>query len=156
MVNKIKEPLIGRKAYNILDDLNKFKSDITLAQLLDITPSIRGQLNQLKLKQCNRNNPIKIDVDTIQLVESTAVYIKGSINRKELTLLFDSGIACCYLDKAYLYDIRLIIDTPALTTLVLRDRRKAIPLGIAYDIPINIRPVTILTDIIIIKHLSYL
>ena len=65
MTNKIKEPLIGRKAYNILNDLNKFKSDITLAQLLDIIPSIRGQLNQLKPKQCNRNNPIEINVDMI-------------------------------------------------------------------------------------------
>ena len=50
MANKIKESLIGEKAYNILDDLNKFKSNITLAQLLDIIFSIRGQLNQLKPK----------------------------------------------------------------------------------------------------------
>src|SRR5579871_5399577 len=118
MVNKIKEPLIGRKAYNILDDLNKFKSDITLAQLLDIAPSVRGQLNQLKLKQCNRNDPIKINVDMIQLTESTAAYTKGSINRKELTLLFDSGAACCCLNKAYLYDAGLIINISASTTLV--------------------------------------
>src|SRR5579871_1277666 len=155
MANKIKESLIGRKAYNILDDLNKFKSDITLAQLLDITPSVRGQLNQLKLKQYNRNDPIKIDVDMIQLAELTAVYTKDSINGKELTFLFDSSAACCCLDKAYLYDTRLIIDAPASTTLVLGDRRKAIPLGIAYDVPINIRPITIPADVIIVKYLSY-
>ena len=84
------------------------------------------------------------------------MYTKGSINGKELTLLFDSGAAYCCLDKAYLYDARLIIDTPASTTLVLGDRRKAIPLRIAYDVLINIGPIIIPTDIIIIKYLSYL
>ena len=41
MMNKIKEPLLCGKVYNILDNLNEFKSDITLAQLLDIAPNIR-------------------------------------------------------------------------------------------------------------------
>src|SRR5579871_3622495 len=91
----------------------------------------------------------------IQLAELTAVYTKGSINKKELILLFNSGTTCYYLDKVYLYDARLIINAPASTILVLRDRRKTIPLGIAYDVSINIRPVTIPADIIVIKHLSY-
>src|SRR5579871_2348724 len=49
----------------------------------------------------------------------------------------------------------LIINTLAITILILRDTRKAIPLGIIYDISINIRPITILTDVIIVKYLSY-
>ena len=31
IANKIKEPLLYKKTYNILDNLNKFKFDITLA-----------------------------------------------------------------------------------------------------------------------------
>ena len=36
-----KQPLVRGDLYNILDNLNELKSDITLAQLLDIAPIVR-------------------------------------------------------------------------------------------------------------------
>ena len=124
-----KEPLVRGNTYNVIDDLNGLKSDITLAQLLDIAPAVRKQLSQTKPKQRNKSDSIKIDLSAIQLSESTAAYNKGTINGKELTFLFDSGAACCCLDKRYLNDIGLMIDAPTSTTLVLGDQRKVFHLA---------------------------
>src|SRR5579871_4905781 len=96
-----------------------------------------------------------MDISTIQLTEPTTAYSTGSIQGKELIILFDLGPACSCIDKQYLDVTGLIINAPATTTLILGDTRKAIPLGIIYDIPINIKPVTILTDVIIVEYLSY-
>src|SRR5579871_734746 len=148
-----KQPLVQGNLYNILDDLNELKSDITIAQLLDIASTVQKQLSQTK-HGCP-NDPDTMDISTIQLTEPTAAYSTGSIQGKELIILFNSGTACSCIDKQYLDATGLIIDAPATTTLILGDTRKAVPLGIIYDIPINIRPITILTDAIIVEHLSY-
>ena len=84
------------------------------------------------------------------------VYSKGSINYKEFILLFNLDIAYYYFDKTYLYIIRLIINILTSTILVFRDQRKAISLGILYNIPINIRSMTIFINTIIIKNLLFL
>jgi len=42
----------NKESYNIMDDLNNFKSSITIGQLLNACPKIRSQLNQgLKLEK---------------------------------------------------------------------------------------------------------
>src|SRR5579871_6721959 len=96
-----------------------------------------------------------MDVSIIQLTEPTAAYSTRSIQGKELIILFNSGTACSCIDKQYLDATGLIIDAPATSTLILGDTRKAIPLGIIYDIPINIGPITIPIDAIVVEHLSY-
>src|SRR5579871_4980579 len=133
-----KQPLVQGNLYNILNDLNELKSDITIAQLLDITPTIRKQLSQTK-HGCS-NDPDTMDVSTIQLTEPTAIYSTRSIQGKELIILFNLGAICSCIDKQYLTVTRLIINAPATTILILGDTRKAISLGIIYNIPINIGP----------------
>ena len=84
-----RQPLLQGELYNILDDLNKLKSDITLAQLLDITPSVRKHLAQARVKKMDNFEEERMNVGAIQLTEPTAAYSNRSINSINLVFILN-------------------------------------------------------------------
>ena len=83
--NKHVTMLEGRESYNISTDLNKLTANITVAQLLDVSPKLRSELTKaLKLKtpELTEENPEKVMMaalnrDDVATAECIVENIKG-------------------------------------------------------------------------------
>ncbi len=84
-VNKHLTMLEGRESYNIATDLNKLTANISVAQLLDVSPKLRSELTKaLKLKtpELTEENPERIMMaalnrDDVATAECIVENIKG-------------------------------------------------------------------------------
>jgi len=78
----------GKKNYNIKDKLNSFVSQITLGQLLDISPKVRNELSKLlKLNKTNIINAVSNLEPSVTIVNNIDLVKFGKQLRIVLTAM---------------------------------------------------------------------
>jgi len=97
------------KSYNISEDLNSRKAEITFPQLLDISPKLRAQLiKALKLKEIEANEDIMEEVVLSTISKEDIATTKCSINGEKGFAFLDTCASINIITRKFLGELKNI------------------------------------------------
>ncbi|OMJ11722.1 hypothetical protein AYI70_g6627 [Smittium culicis] len=120
--------------YSIDHNLSTTKANLSLAQLLQVAPSLRNEL----LNLCKRSDPKYLD--KVETEESPNTNCRGLVKifHERYWAILDTGAACSVISTALMNQIGLEVDTGDSQVVITADGSKHNTLGTISKIPIKI------------------
>ena len=124
--------------YNIGDDVLNQKANISVRDLITVSPAMRRELNKECRPRRNMHNVQAMALIEDEEYNTTAVYSKIRIGDKGIKALIDCGAAKTCMSKALAEALELEIDAPSESVFTLGNGTKQPALGLIYDVPIEV------------------
>ncbi|OMJ12684.1 DNA damage-inducible protein 1 [Smittium culicis] len=133
--------------YSIRDNLSEANANLSISQLLQVSPSVRRELMSL----CKRVETK--EVDKIELDEISNTNCRGlvSIFGKRHWAILDTGAACSVISETMMQEIGLEVDANDNQIIITADGTRHNTLGTISSVPIKIANYSFPADVLVIK-----
>ena len=117
--------------YNIVNDLQQQKANITFGQLFQISPKLRSDAGKSLRKPTVRSAKFSHQVSP----STTAMYCDATIHSRKIPLILDNGAAGSIVSCELLNDLGIPIDRPSTTLMINVNGERKRPLGEVLEFP---------------------
>ncbi|OLY79262.1 hypothetical protein AYI68_g6672 [Smittium mucronatum] len=138
----------GISAYSIKNQLANSDANISLAQLLQVSPEIRYELNRLCKKAEDSSNINYIEKNPVVTNCKALVKIFG----KRYWAIIDTGAACSVITKPLLEKLGIGADYNSNQVIITADGNRHSTYGHVVDVPIEISSYTFNADLLIMNQ----
>ncbi|OMH79608.1 Retrovirus-related Pol polyprotein from transposon [Zancudomyces culisetae] len=147
-INKVYEAKSERQEYSVRKDIKTVKANITLDQLIRVSPTVRAELKEVWE---NNHNEEPRELGTLFQAPSTNCRAKIWLFNQECKVVIDTGAACSVVTNALATDLKLSVDKKSQEIIMTADGSVHRTIGKAWNVPINIKNITFPADLLIMS-----
>ena len=154
---KIALPVLATMAepYDILEDLAHQKANITVAQLIQTSPSQRTQLSKGMRRATALKPKRKRRVMLGQKLKTTSAWCEAKVGKNIIDLIIDTGASGCVATYSFIKDMGLKIQRSSNISMSDINGVSKQPLGAIDDLLLNIDGIVIPTEVDITEAKTY-
>lgn len=139
-----------------MTDLQNKKANITYAQLFQVAPNLRKEMN--KITRAGRTTTTKVAEFCLKQnkeEKTTSMYCEAQVKGRPILLILDSGSSGCVVAANFLKELDIPIDRPSTVVMVGVHGEQKRPLGEVDEFPITVGGKTITSRAVVTDARNY-